>query len=89
MLANLPDNLLIAHCTVNKKVWTPQQELAYTLQSSNLSQKTESLAKLVDHLPPTLRELALSKALTPAKGIQDEYSRGDALTALTFTVCSS
>ncbi|MHC5854060.1 NB-ARC domain-containing protein [Nostoc sp.] len=80
LVANLPDKLLIA--LVNKKVWTPQQALAYTLQSSNPDQKAHLLTKLVGYLPPSLKELALEKALAAAKLIQSEYYRASALTAL-------
>jgi Effector-associated domain 4/NB-ARC domain/APAF-1 helical domain len=80
LVANLPNNLLIA--LVAKKVWTPEQGLAYTLQSSNPSQKADSLTELANHLPLNLNKLALEKALAAAKLIQDEYSRAYALTAL-------
>jgi hypothetical protein len=57
--------LLIA--LVQKKVWIYKQELAYVLQSSNPQQKANLLTELVNHLPPNLKELALSKALTAGK----------------------
>ncbi len=67
LAANLPNDLLIA--LVNKKVWTPNQGLAYALQSSNPSQKADSLTALANHLPPDLEKLALEKALAAAKQI--------------------
>ncbi|AUB34218.1 hypothetical protein COO91_00089 [Nostoc flagelliforme CCNUN1] len=80
LVANLPNDLLIA--LVNKKVWTPNQGLAYALQSSNPSQKADSLTALANHLPPNLEKLALEKALAAAKLIQDERHRAEALFAL-------
>ncbi|MBD0302293.1 MAG: hypothetical protein ICV85_08950, partial [Tolypothrix sp. T3-bin4] len=80
LAANLPVKLLIA--LVQKKVWTPEQGLAYVLQSSNPGQKANLLKELVNHLPANLKELALSKALAAAREIQDERHRADALSSL-------
>ncbi|ARV63362.1 hypothetical protein BZZ01_32705 (plasmid) [Nostocales cyanobacterium HT-58-2] len=80
LTANLPVELLIA--LVQKNVWTPEQGLAYVLQSSNPAQKANLLKELANHLPPNLKELALSQALAAAKQIQSEYYRTDALSAL-------
>nr|WP_277883410.1 NB-ARC domain-containing protein [Nostoc flagelliforme] len=80
LAANLPVELLIA--LVQKNVWTPEQGLAYVLQSSNPRQKANLLTELVNHLPPNLKQLGLSKALAAAREIQDESSRADALSSL-------
>ena len=77
LAANLPIELLFE--LVRKNVWTPEQGLAYALQNPNPDRKTRSLAKLADHLPPNLKELALSKALVAAREIEDEYYRVEAL----------
>jgi len=80
LAANLPVALLVA--LVQKKVWTPEQGLAYVLQSSNSEQQVKLLTQLVNHLPPNLRELGLSKALAAAKVIQNEEKRADALCSI-------
>ncbi|MFS0519061.1 NB-ARC domain-containing protein, partial [Nostoc sp. UIC 10607] len=80
LAANLPVELLIA--LVQKNVWTPEQGLAYVLQSSNPEQKANLLTKLVNHLPPNLKQLGLSKALAAAREIQSESSRAKALSSL-------
>uniref|UniRef100_UPI001D21C8D8 NB-ARC domain-containing protein n=1 Tax=Nostoc sp. LPT TaxID=2815387 RepID=UPI001D21C8D8 len=80
MAANVPVKLLLA--LVKNKKWTPQQGLAYALQKPNPQQKVNSLAKLVNYLPPNLQELALQKALAAARVIQSELNRADALSAL-------
>ena len=80
LAANLPVELLIA--LIKKNVWTPSQGLAYVLQSSNPKQKANLLTELVNHLPPTLKELGLLKALAAAREIQDESSRAKALIRL-------
>ena len=78
--ANLPVELLIA--LIQKNVWTPEQGLAYVLQSSNPKQKANLLTELVNHLPPNLKELGLKKALAAAREIQDERERAKALSSL-------
>jgi hypothetical protein len=80
LTANVPVKLLIA--LVQKNVWTPEQGLAYVLQSSNPEKKANLLTQLGDRLPPNLKELALSEALVAAKQIPDEYYRVDALSTL-------
>ena len=80
LAANLPIELLIA--LIQKNVWTPEQGLAYVLQSSNPQQKANLLTNLVNHLPSNLKELGLSKALAAAREIQDKYSRAQALSSL-------
>ncbi|WP_414755880.1 NB-ARC domain-containing protein, partial [Anabaena sp. CCY 9910] len=80
LAANLPVELLIA--LVQKNMWTPEQGLAYVLQSSNPDDKANLLTQLANHLPPNLKELALSKALAAARQIQDESYRADALNSL-------
>ncbi|BAY42128.1 regulatory protein (plasmid) [Nostoc sp. NIES-2111] len=80
LAANLPAQLLIA--LVQKSVWTPQQGLAYVLQSSNPTQKANLLIELVNHLPPNLKKLGLRKALVAAKEIQSESSRAYTLSRL-------
>ncbi len=79
--ANVPVELLIA--SIQKNVWTPEQGLAYLLQSSNPEQKANLLTELADHLPPNLKELGLSKALAAAREIPDERDRACALRSLT------
>ncbi|MDF5729969.1 MAG: NB-ARC domain-containing protein, partial [Rhizonema sp. PD38] len=78
--ANLPVKLLLA--LIQKNVWTPSQGLGYVLQSSNPAQKANLLTEIADHLPPNLKELALSKALAAAREIQDERHRATALSRL-------
>ncbi len=51
LAANLPVELVIA--LVKKNVWTPEQGLAYVLQSSNPEQKANLLTKLANCLPIT------------------------------------
>ena len=80
LAANLPEKLLIA--LIQKDVWTPEQGLAYVLQSSNPKQKANLLTKLANHLPPNLKELALSKALAAARQIQDGEGRAKTLSSL-------
>ncbi|MBE8989192.1 NB-ARC domain-containing protein, partial [Nostoc sp. LEGE 12450] len=80
LAANLPVELLIA--LVQKSVWTPEQGLAYVLQSSNPQNKAHLLTELVNHLPPNLKQLGLSKALAAAREIQDKYYRALALNRL-------
>ncbi|MBD2479777.1 NB-ARC domain-containing protein [Anabaena sp. FACHB-83] len=80
LAANLPVELLIA--LVQKNVWTPEQGLAYVLQSSNPEQKANLLTELVNHLPPNLEKLGLSKALAAAREIQDEWHSAQALRRL-------
>ncbi|MEM7714522.1 MAG: CHAT domain-containing protein, partial [Cyanobacteria bacterium P01_A01_bin.68] len=80
LAANLPIELLIA--LIQNNLWTPEQGIAYVLQSSNPKQKANLLTKLSNHLPANLKELALSKALAAARQIQNEYNRADALTSL-------
>jgi hypothetical protein len=80
LAANVPVELLIV--LIKKNVWTPEQGLAYALQSSNPDGKARSLTKLANCLPPNLKELALLKALKAAREIQSEYYRADALRAL-------
>ncbi|MEM6752143.1 MAG: CHAT domain-containing protein [Cyanobacteria bacterium P01_C01_bin.38] len=80
LAANLPIQLLIA--LIQKNLWTPEQGIAYVLQSSNPIKKANLLTKLANHLPANLKELALSKALTAAMEIQDEKERGLALSSL-------
>ncbi|MFL9453848.1 MULTISPECIES: NB-ARC domain-containing protein [Nostocales] len=80
LTANVPVELLQA--LVKKNVWTPEQGLAYTLQSSNSELKARLLAELVNCLPSNAKELALSKALAVAKEIQDESRRALALSTL-------
>ncbi|MDF5731793.1 MAG: NB-ARC domain-containing protein [Rhizonema sp. PD38] len=77
---NLPVGLLIA--LVKKNVWTPAQGLAYVLQSSNPEQKVNLLTQLANHLPLSLKQLGLSKALAATKEIQDDSRRADALSVL-------
>ncbi|MDZ8138252.1 MAG: NB-ARC domain-containing protein, partial [Nostoc sp. DedQUE04] len=84
LAANLPAQLLIA--LVQKNVWTPEQGLAYVLQSSNPQNKAYLLTQLVNHLPPNLKELGLLKALAAAREIQDEYYRASALSSLAQTL---
>ena len=78
--ANLPVKLLLA--LIQKNVWTPEQGLAYVLQSSNPIQKVNLLTKLASNLPPNLKELGLLKALAAAREIQDESYRAIALSSL-------
>ncbi|WP_226889779.1 NB-ARC domain-containing protein [Nostoc sp. MG11] len=80
LAANLPVELLIA--LVQKNVWTPEQGLAYVLQSSNSEKKADLLTHLANHLPPNLKELGLSKALAAAREIQSEYYRANVLSSL-------
>jgi hypothetical protein len=80
LAANLPADLLVA--LVKNKMWTPEQGLAYALQKPEPQEKVNSLAELVNYLPANLQELALQKALTAARAIQDEHSRANALSAL-------
>ncbi|MBR8833341.1 MAG: hypothetical protein DSM106950_04680 [Stigonema ocellatum SAG 48.90 = DSM 106950] len=80
LAANLPVELLIA--LVKESEWTPEQGLAYVLQSSNPEQKANLLSQLANYLPPKLKELALSKVLAAAKQIQSEEYRAYALRAL-------
>ncbi|MEH2055419.1 MAG: NB-ARC domain-containing protein [Nostoc sp.] len=80
LAANLPIKLLLA--LIEKNVWTPEQGLAYVLQSPNPIQKVYSLTKLANHLPPNLKELGLSKALTVAWEIPDKSNRARALISL-------
>ncbi|WP_099072324.1 NB-ARC domain-containing protein [Nostoc linckia] len=80
LAANLPANLLVA--LVKNKMWTPEQGLAYALQKPELDEKVKALVKLTNYLPPNLEKLALSKILTAARAIQDEFSRVEALSAL-------
>ncbi|MEA5599278.1 NB-ARC domain-containing protein, partial [Rivularia sp. UHCC 0363] len=65
LAANLRVELLIT--LIQKNVWTPEQALVYVLQSSNPQQKANLLTNLANHLPPNLKELALSKALAAAR----------------------
>ncbi|MEI2583108.1 NB-ARC domain-containing protein, partial [Scytonema sp. PRP1] len=76
----LPENLLVA--LVKKNVWTPEQGLAYALQTPDLKQRVNLLVALVDDLPQNLKEQAQRKALTGVRAIQDEWSRANALGAL-------
>ena len=78
--ANLPEKLLLA--LIQKNVWTPEQGLAYVLQSSNPKQKANLLTELANHLPSNLKELGLSKALAAAREIPSESYRADALRSL-------
>ncbi|MHC5824949.1 MAG: hypothetical protein ACYT04_56170, partial [Nostoc sp.] len=80
LAANLPIELLLA--LIEKNVWTPEQGLAYVLQSPNPIQKVYSLTKLANLLPPNLKELGLSKALTVAWEIQSQSNRAYALICL-------
>ncbi len=80
LAANLPVKLLIA--LIRKNVWTPEQGLAYALQSSNPDLKACLLTKLVNCLPPDLKELAFLKALAAAREIRSEYDRAYALITL-------
>ena len=80
LAANLPIDLLVA--LVKKKVWTPEQGLAYALQKPDFTDKVESLTKLVDYLPDNLKKLALSEALAEARQIQNEIARAQVLSAL-------
>ncbi len=80
LLANLPAELLIA--SIQKNVWTPEQGLAYVLQSSDPEWKAYLLTNLANYLPTNLKELALSTALVAARQIQDEESRAHALISL-------
>ncbi|MEM7714417.1 MAG: NB-ARC domain-containing protein [Cyanobacteria bacterium P01_A01_bin.68] len=80
LAANVPVELLIA--LIQKNVWSPEQGLAYVLQSSNPEKKAKLLTKLANHLPPNLKELALSNALAAAREIQDDKSHADALIRL-------
>ena len=82
LAANLPVELLLA--LVQKNVWTPEQGLAYVLQSSNPAQKAKLLSALANYLPPNLKKLGLLKALAAAKEIQSDYERADALSNLAF-----
>jgi CHAT domain-containing protein len=80
LAGNLPVKLLVA--LVKNNFWTPEQGLAYALQNPQPKQKVNSLTELVNYLPPNLKELALQKALTAAREIQDESDRAEALSAL-------
>ncbi|MBD2356503.1 hypothetical protein H6G41_18040 [Tolypothrix sp. FACHB-123] len=80
LAANLPLKLLVA--LVQKKVWTPEQGLAYALQNPEPKEKVNALAELVNYLPPNLERLALSEALVTARAIQDERDRVYTLSAL-------
>ncbi|WP_268768195.1 NB-ARC domain-containing protein [Mastigocoleus testarum] len=80
LAANLPVELLIA--LLHKKVWTPEQALGNALQSSNPKQKAHLLTGLANHLPATLKKLALSEALAAAREIQSDYYRAYALSSL-------
>ena len=78
--ANLPIKLLLA--LIQKNVWTPEQGLAYVLQSSNPIQKANLLTELASNLPPNLKKLGLLKALAATREIQSEYYRAEALSSL-------
>ena len=80
LAANLPIKLLIV--LLKKYIWTPEQGLAYILQSSNLVKRAELLTELADYLPQNLKELALSKAVAAAREIQDDSSRALVLSSL-------
>ncbi len=80
LAANVPVKLLIA--LLKKGAWTSEQGLAYVLQSSNPKQKAHLLTELANHLSTNLKKLALSKALSAAGQIQDDYYRAKALSSL-------
>ncbi|MHC5768028.1 MAG: NB-ARC domain-containing protein [Nostoc sp.] len=80
LAANLPANLLVA--LVKNKMWTPEQGLAYAIQNPKPQEKVNSLAQLVNYLPPNFQKLALQKALAATREIQDKYYRANALSAL-------
>ncbi|MEH1921762.1 NB-ARC domain-containing protein [Nostoc sp.] len=80
LAANLPVELLVA--LVKNKVWTAEQGLSYALQNPDPSDKASSLIELVKYLSPNIKTIALQKALTTARAIQDEEYRADALRAL-------
>ncbi|MGD1808754.1 NB-ARC domain-containing protein, partial [Dapis sp. BLCC M126] len=69
LAANLPGNLLVA--LVKHNFWTPEQGLAYALQKPEPRDKGDSLAKLVDYLPDSLKK-AFSEVLATARQIKDE-----------------
>ncbi|MCA1990590.1 MAG: CHAT domain-containing protein [Coleofasciculus sp. S288] len=80
---NVPPALLVA--LVRKKVWTPEQGVAYALQIPDPQQKVEAitqLTKLENYLPAPLEQKILQAALEAARAIQDEYNRVHALSAL-------
>ena len=80
LTANLPPTLLVA--LLQKRVWAPEQGLAYALQSSNPENKASLLTAIIDDLPQKLKEKALQEALAAARAIQDERYRATALSAL-------
>ena len=80
LAADLTVEFLIA--LLQKKVWTPEQALGNTLQSSNPKWKTYLLTRLANHLPTNLKQLALSEALNVAREIQDDYYRSLVLSSL-------
>ena len=80
LAANIPGKLLVA--LVKNHLWTPEQGLAYALQKPEPNKKVEAIAELVNYLPPNLKKLALSEALTTATAIPDEWYRAYALSAL-------
>jgi hypothetical protein len=68
LATKIPVGLLIA--LVQKKVWLPEQGLAYALKISEPEQKTKALTELADYLPLNLKMQALKMALVAAKGIE-------------------
>ncbi|MBN3963617.1 NB-ARC domain-containing protein [Nostoc sp. NMS8] len=80
LAANVPVELLVA--LVKNNFWNAEQGLAYALQNPEPKQKVKALAELVNYLPPNLKKLMLSEALSAARLIQDEEDFADALRAL-------
>ncbi|MEH2216081.1 MAG: NB-ARC domain-containing protein, partial [Nostoc sp.] len=80
LAANLPVELLIA--LVKNNLWNAEQGLAYALQKPKPEEKVKALTELVNYLPPNLKKLTLSEALTAARSIPSGWYHADALRVL-------
>ncbi|MHC5751291.1 MAG: NB-ARC domain-containing protein, partial [Nostoc sp.] len=76
----IPEDLLIA--LVKKRVWMPEQGLAYAMQIPDPYKKIKLLTNLVDYLLSKVKEQVLLKALATARTIEDENLRTFALSLL-------
>jgi NB-ARC domain/APAF-1 helical domain len=76
LASNIPATLMAA--LVKNGKWSPAQGLAYAKQAQDSGKRCEILQELAAYITPIL----LSEALEVVRGIQDESSRSDALSAL-------
>ena len=83
-LSEIPKELLIALVKYPNPYWTAAKALAYARQVPDPQQGYENLIALAEELPESepLKLQALQSSLDAASAIQDEYSRAQALTAL-------